>query len=133
MGNSGASLHITYQKNIMTNIDDCKIYVTVGNGQKMKCELKGTVNMNLQKEEMIKLTAVIYVPQEVKNILSVSRLISKGFRMGDTKDKITTNRNNVNILLDSRKGINDNTSLYSKAKRYAPEGSKPQKANINLP
>ena len=117
----------------MTNIDDCKIYVTVGNGQKMKCELKGTVNMNLQKEEMIKLTAVIYVPQEVKNILSVSRLISKGFRMGDTKDKITTNRNNVNILLDSRKGINDNTSLYSKAKRYAPEGSKPQKANINLP
>ena len=39
----------------------------------MKCELKGTVNMNLQGGETVKLTEVLYVPQAVKNILSIYR------------------------------------------------------------
>ena len=59
----------------MTNIEEYNIDVTVGNFQKMKCELKVTVNMNLQGGGKVKLTEVVYVPQAVKNILSISRLI----------------------------------------------------------
>ena len=34
-------------KNNLTGVEECKINITVGNGQKMKCELKDTVNMKL--------------------------------------------------------------------------------------
>ena len=51
--------------------------MTVGNGQNMKYEIKGAVNINLQGGERFKFTEVLYAPQEVKNILSVSRLVSK--------------------------------------------------------
>ena len=32
----------------MKEVEKCEIYVTVGDGQKMKCELKVSVNMKLQ-------------------------------------------------------------------------------------
>ena len=38
---------------------------------------------------MVKLTDVVYLPQAVKNIMSVSRIVSKWSTMGDTKDKTT--------------------------------------------
>ena len=50
----------------------------VRNGQKMKRELKGTANKKLQGGEKVKLENVLYVPQEVKNLLRVSRLAAKG-------------------------------------------------------
>ena len=77
MGDSGASSHITNTRKHITNIEECNIGVTVVNIQKMKCELKVTVNMNLQGGETFKLTEVLYILQSAKNILSVSRLISK--------------------------------------------------------
>ena len=62
MGDSGASSHITYTKKNMTNNEECNIYATVVNVQKIKCELKGTVNMNIQGGEMAKLAEFLYVP-----------------------------------------------------------------------
>ena len=76
----------------MKNIEEFKIYVTVRTGQKMKCELKGTVNMNIKGGEMVNLTEVLYVPQAVKNLLSVSRLAPKRFMIGAIKDKTTIKR-----------------------------------------
>ena len=70
----------------------------------MKCELKGTVNMNLQGGETVKLTEVLYVPQAVKNILSISEHIPKGPTMGYNKEKNTTKKGGVNMTLDTRKG-----------------------------
>ena len=46
----------------MTNNEECNIYATVVNVQKIKCELKGTVNMNIQGGEMAKLAEFLYVP-----------------------------------------------------------------------
>ena len=43
----------------------------------MKCELKGSVNMKLQGGQTVKLTKVLYLPQAVKNLLGVSRRVSK--------------------------------------------------------
>ena len=87
----------------MTNIEECNIDVTLKNGQKLKCDLKFTVNMKLQVGETVKSSEVLYVSQAVKNILSVSRIISKGATMGYTKDKITINKGILNINLDAIK------------------------------
>ena len=48
LGGSGAPSHITYRNKNMTNMKEFKIGVTVINYQKMKCEIKGTVDMKLQ-------------------------------------------------------------------------------------
>ena len=71
------SFQITYKKKDMTDIEKCEINVTVGNGQKMKCELKGSVHVKLKGGETVNLTEVLYIPQSVKNLWSVSRLASK--------------------------------------------------------
>ena len=43
----------------MIDVEKCEINVTVGNGQKMKCDIKGYVNMYLQDGKMVKLTKVL--------------------------------------------------------------------------
>ena len=73
----------------MTNIEECNIDVTARNDQNINCELEGTVNMKLQGVATVKFTEVLYVPQEVNNILSVSRIVSKGAMMRDTQEKMT--------------------------------------------
>ena len=69
----------------MIDVEKCEINVTVGNGQKMKCELRSSVNMKLQDVKTAKLTKVLNVPQAV-NFFNVSRIVSKGATMGATKD-----------------------------------------------
>ena len=66
LGDSGASSNITHKKKYMTDVENFNINVTVGNDQKMKCEIEGSVNMKLQYGKMVKLTEVLYVPQAVK-------------------------------------------------------------------
>ena len=53
----------------------------------MKCELKITVNIKLKGGEKLKLDNVLYIPQAVKNILSVSRIVANGATMGLHKTK----------------------------------------------
>ena len=62
--------HHTHKEN-MTNIEECNIDATLGNGQKMKCKLTGTVNMKLQGGEIVNPNGVLYVPQLVNNIMSI--------------------------------------------------------------
>ena len=71
LGDSGASLHITYVNKNMNSIEECKIGAVFVNGQNMKCELKVTVNTNLHGGETFKFTEVVYVPQAFNNVLSV--------------------------------------------------------------
>ena len=58
----------------MIDVKKYEINVTVVNGQKMKCELKGSVNMKLQDGKMVKLTEVLYVPKYVKHFLDYQGL-----------------------------------------------------------
>ena len=44
--------------------------------------------MNLQDVKIVKLTEVLYVPQDVKNLLSASMLVLKGNTMGGAQDKM---------------------------------------------
>ena len=70
-------MHRKYKKKDMTNIEKCNVNVTVVNGHKMKCDLKGSVNMKLKGGETVNMTEVLYLPQLSKNIFSVSRLVLK--------------------------------------------------------
>ena len=114
----------------MTHVKKCDINVMVGNGQKMKCELKGSVNMKLQDGKTVKITEVLYVPQSVKLFLSVSRLVLKGATMRATQEKMITKKNGVSMTLEVGKGQHKSMMFYLKAKIYAPEG---QDALTNLP
>ena len=87
----------------MKDVEKCDINVTVGNGQKMKCELKVSVNMNLQDGQTVKLTKVMYATQSVRNLLSASRLISKGAAMGANQDKTIIKKNGVSMTSDAKK------------------------------
>ena len=106
LGDSGTSSYITYRKNSLTNVEYCKIDVTVGNGQNMQRELKGAVNMKLQGREMVKLSDVLCISQAVKNLLSILRLVAKGATMGDIKYKMTIKKNGVIMTLNAGSGEN---------------------------
>ena len=54
--------------------DRCQKYeinVTVVNSQKMKCELKGLVNMNMQGGGIVNFIKVLYITQAIKNFFRV--------------------------------------------------------------
>ena len=122
-------MHITYRKKDLTYVEKCDINVTVGNNRKMKCRLKGSVKMKLQDGKTVKLTKVLYVPQSVKNLLIVSRLVSKGSTMGGTWDKMIIKKNGVSMILSAKKFQYKSMKFYLKVKRYAQEG---QEALTNL-
>ena len=84
---------ITYNNNDIIDVEKFEINVAVGNGPNIKWDLKGSVNMKMQGVETLNLAKVIYIPQAVKNLLSIARLVSKGSMMGDTQDKMTMKKN----------------------------------------
>ena len=88
----------------------------------MKCELKVSVNINLQYGKTVNLTKLLYVHQSVKNLFSVSRFVSKGNTMGSTQNKMTIKKNGVSMIINTRKGQIKSMMFYLKAKRYAAEG-----------
>ena len=53
--------------------------------------------------ETVKITEVVYITQSVKDLLSISRPVSKGATMGATQDKKTINKNGVIMILDASK------------------------------
>ena len=87
----------------MTDVEKCEINVTVGNGQKMKCELKVSVNRKLQDGQTVTLTKVLYVPQTV-NVFECIKVCFKVRHDRATNDKIIIKKNKVSMILDTRKG-----------------------------
>ena len=70
--------------------------------------------MNLLGREKFKLGNILYVLQVVRNLMSVSRFVSKGDTVASTKDKMTTKKNGTRINLNARKGNHGITMLYLK-------------------
>ena len=90
-------------KNNLTNIEEWNIDATVGNGHKIKCDIKGKVNMKLQWEEKVKFNVFLYVLQANNKVMSILRIIYKGVKMGATNYNMNIKKNGVNINIDSRK------------------------------
>ena len=99
----------------MKDVEKYEINVIVGNGQKIKCKLKGSVKKNLGRTNSEALPNSCTYHKQLKK-LSVSRLVSKGAMMGDTQDKMTINKNGVSMILYASKGQNKIIMFYLKAK-----------------
>ena len=76
--------------------------------------------MNLQDVKTVKFTKVLYVPRAMKNLLRVSRLVSKGALMGATHDKMIIKEKGVSMTLYTRKFQNKIMMFYLKSNIYAP-------------
>ena len=85
-----------------------------GNVQKMKWNLKGSVKMKMKSGEMVNNIKVLYVPKATKNILIVSRIVSRGDASRATQDKITIKKNGVSMIQDTRKVKNERMVFYLK-------------------
>ena len=59
--------------------------------------------MNIQGGGVLKLIKVMYVHQAVKNLLVASRFVSKGYTVGVAQDKMAIKKNEIIMILDTRK------------------------------
>jgi hypothetical protein len=80
---SGASKHMTGQKNILSCISEKKFShkVTLGDDYQYGIKGVGESNHKLNSGNSLKMKDVLYVPGLTKNLLSISALKKKGFRV----------------------------------------------------
>jgi hypothetical protein len=67
---SGATVHVTNNKSLLTNTRKTKQFVKVGNGDDAEATYIGQVDMIVQEDKRLRLIDVLYVPgfdQSVKN------------------------------------------------------------------
>jgi transposase InsO family protein len=80
---SGASSHMTYSKSFFTKFDESfRGSVTVANGEKVEFIGRGNVQLNVfvgNQKFLVNLTDVLLVPCIDSNLISVPKLVSKGF------------------------------------------------------
>ena len=78
---SGCTNHMTHEGKIFTEIDRNIISrVKIGNGTHLKVEGKGTVAIETQTCFKL-ISDVLYVPEINQNLLSVSQLLEKGYKV----------------------------------------------------
>ena len=118
---SGASVHVTNNKELLFNVRTATESVTVGNGQEAKATLKGNV---ILKNELgsgtIKLKDVLYIKDFYKNIMSVPRLMKNGSTMQWSDGKVKLSQNGKDISIEREK---DETMFYLTAQRMPGENS----------
>jgi hypothetical protein len=80
---SGASKHMTRQRNILSCISEKKFSqkVTLGDDYQYSIKGVGESNHKLNSGNSLKMKDVLYVPGLTKNLLSISALEKKGFRV----------------------------------------------------
>jgi hypothetical protein len=81
--NSGASKHMTGQRNILSCISENKFFqkVTLGDDYKYHIKGVGESNHKLNSGNSLKMKDVLYVLGLKKNLLSISSLEKKGFKV----------------------------------------------------
>jgi Reverse transcriptase (RNA-dependent DNA polymerase)/Zinc knuckle len=75
---SGATCHVTNNKNFLVKAVHVKRKVTIGDGKEVKATMVGNVHLTDEKGNEIKLTNVYYIEGFVKNLLSVRRFMDSG-------------------------------------------------------
>lgn len=89
---SGASRHMTWKRNIFSEIKPYNGNVTVANGEKMKAIGIGTVNLNVRSAEgnycKIILKETLLVPKISENLISVRKLVEDGSIVSFDKKKV---------------------------------------------
>jgi hypothetical protein len=80
---SGASKHMTGQRDILSYISENKFSqkVTLGDDYQYPIKGVGESNYKLNSRNSMKMKDVLYVPSLTKNLLSISSLEKKGFKV----------------------------------------------------
>jgi hypothetical protein len=78
---SGATVHVTNDPNMLMQARPSKEYVRVGNGEEIKAELEGNVKMELDNGQGLVLESVLYAPNFVRNIVSLMKVTNAGITM----------------------------------------------------
>lgn len=108
---SGATCHVACDKRWFVAMDAASSDLTVANGQKILVEGKGTCQVEFVNASggvsSAKLTDVLYSPAIKGNLLSVRKLIEKGFAVNFIKNGCEIRRQNQQIAI-----ADDSSGLY---------------------
>jgi hypothetical protein len=75
---TGATLHVTNDEALLKDPVDIERDITVGSGEVVKGVKQGWSEIDLGSDRHIRLQEVVYVPNFMKNILSVNKLCANG-------------------------------------------------------
>ena len=82
IGDSGATVHITNNDFGMFYVKDCNFDITVGNQETTRCTKMGDILLKLkdstEKDIVVTLHNVRYVPSFIGNLFSISTAMSNG-------------------------------------------------------
>ena len=93
---SGVNLHMTIRKDFFVDLNPSQIKeIYVANREKLEVEAMGNIDIQLQtlgKVIDITIYDVLYVPDLIVNLLSVSRITRKGYSVKFLADKCIIQR-----------------------------------------
>ena len=94
---SGASRHFTGYKEVLHNLIEKETNLEIVLGDNMKYPVKGVGNVSLKLNQgnMIHLQDVLYVPDLKKNLVSISAMEDKGYKVTFSDGKVRIWKNNV--------------------------------------
>eukprot|EP00253_Pinus_taeda_P023367 PITA_23367 len=94
---SGASRHFTGYKEVLYNLVEKETNLEIVLGDDMKYPVKdvGNVSLKLNQDNTIHLQDVLYVPNLKKNLVSISVMEDKGYKVTFSDGKVRIWKNNV--------------------------------------
>ena len=94
---SGASRHLTGYKEVLYNMVEKETNLEIVLGDDMKYPVKGVGNVSLKLNQgnTIHLQDVLYVPDLKKNLVSISAMEDKGYKVTFSDGKVRIWKNNV--------------------------------------
>ena len=101
---SGATVHITNNRDLLIDPQPCNNTVTVGDGTESTARLEGSVKLELQDGNKVLLREVWYIPDFNKNIVSLSKLLAGGhYMVGNHETLEIRNKNGDKIVVEADK------------------------------
>jgi hypothetical protein len=101
---SGATVHVTNDPSLLIKAKPSKEYVRVGNGEEVKAELVGDVEMELDNGQGLLLESVLYVPNFVRNIVSLMKVTNAGITVELGTETVKFKMNNKTLTMKKAKG-----------------------------
>lgn len=103
---SGASSHMTPFKDVLVNMNAMSGKIHIANNETLNVEARGDATINLNGI-MITIENVLYVPKLNGNLLSVSKMVSKGNKVvfGQNGCTIYTSNDSIITTVASKNGI----------------------------
>eukprot|EP00980_Cylindrotheca_fusiformis_P021938 scaffold8776_cov78-Cylindrotheca_fusiformis.AAC.1 len=105
IADSGATVHSTNRECGMKNCEASEGFVTVGNGNTVKIQKYGQVAgqfVDKQGDKMMKATLdeVAYYPESAANVFSLTRMLKKGWTLGNNQHALWIKKGQRKILFD---------------------------------